>query len=81
MSRGFIKFALQSSCGVDLDQRSMRGIILSTLRTPRLITLGQFGRCFGGIEAKVDDQVPLACFRRRWWSKLGYVMGIVRERA
>ena len=27
-----------------------------------LITLGQFGRCFGGIEAKVDDQVPWLAF-------------------
>ena len=36
-----------------------------------LITLGQFGHCFGGIEAKVDDQVPLDFFRRRWWKSWG----------
>ena len=49
---------------------------------PRLpITLGQFGRSFGGIVAKVDDQVPLACFRLKVVVKLGYVMRILRERA
>lgn len=41
------------------------------LLIPVLITLGQFGRCFGGIETKMDDQVPLACFRRRWWRSWG----------
>ncbi len=34
-------------------------------------SIDPFGRCFGGIEAEVDDQVPLACFRRRWWSSWG----------
>ena len=45
-----------------------------------LITLGQFGRCFEGIEAEVNDQVPLACVSPKM-EKLGYVMGVVRERA
>jgi len=43
--------------------------------------LGQFGRCFGGIEAKVDDEVLLALLSPKVVEKLGYVMGIVRERA
>jgi len=42
--------------------------------------LGQFGRTFGGIEAKVDDKC-LGLLSPKVVEKLGYVMGIVRERA
>jgi hypothetical protein len=43
--------------------------------------LGLFDRCFGGTEAKVDDQSALGLLSPKVVEKLGYVMGIVRARA
>ena len=51
------------------------------LLIPAAHHLGSVRPLLRGIEAKVDDQVPLACFRQKVVEKLGYVMGIARERA